>query len=342
MIPVSILTGYLGSGKTTILSKLLGHPDFADTAVIINEFGEIGLDHDLIETSEEDLVTLKTGCLCCRMRGDLVATLDDLYRKRAACELPHFSRVVIETSGLADPAPILHSLMIDADIATRFAHPNVVTVVDAVNGSRTLDNEHEAQRQVALADRLVITKTDLDGTQGQTLDARLRTLNQAAPVSIATFGAIDPADVVERPANVADLQRTVLADFLGDDQPTTAHSDGEISTFTLHREEPLAAAALSLFLQALGDHCGTDLLRMKGLVAVAERPDRPCIIHGVQHVFHPPSWLDHWPGDDRRSRIVFIGRRLDREWMSRLLRAIELEVAEVSGNSKIGEGIDRE
>jgi len=161
MIPVSVLTGFLGSGKTTILAHLLRDPALADTAVIINEFGDVGLDHDLIETSDETLLTLQTGCLCCKMQGDLVATLNDLLARRAAGSIPSFSRIVVETSGLADPAPILQGLMIDDGLAQHVSLARILTVVDSVNGQTTLQHRREARKQVAVADRVVVSKLDL-------------------------------------------------------------------------------------------------------------------------------------------------------------------------------------
>ncbi len=329
MIPVTVITGYLGSGKTTILSHLLRDPAYGDTAVIINEFGEIGLDHELIESSDEELVTLTTGCLCCKMRGDLLETLDNLMNRRHEGTVPSFSRVVIETSGLADPAPILQSLMADPTAAANFALPRVVTVVDAVNGAATLDRETEAVRQVALADQLIMTKTDLEPESARQLRARLPSLNRTAGIAGACHGDVTPhlifsseeSQAGARIARIAEAVETYAA------RPT-AHQSA-IETFTLIRDAPIAAVALTLFLQALADHCGVNLLRLKGLVCIAECPERPAVIHGVQHVFHPPTWLEDWPSEDHRTRLVFIGRELNAAWASRLLDVIELEVAEM-------------
>ena len=193
MIPVAVLTGFLGSGKTTLLARLLRHPDFSRTAVIINEFGEVGLDHDLIETSEESFIELQTGCLCCTVRGDLVLTLEDILRRRDAGTVAPFERVVIETSGLADPAPILHALMSDAGLSQRLALAGVVATVDAVNGLGTLERNPESVKQVAVADRLILTKTDLLSGERDGLAARLAALNPSATLLQASFGAVDPA-----------------------------------------------------------------------------------------------------------------------------------------------------
>jgi G3E family GTPase len=330
MIPVCVLTGFLGSGKTTLLGRLLKSPEFARTAVIINEFGEIGLDHDLIETSDESFVTLQTGCLCCTIRGDLVLTLADILRRRDEGTVTPFDRVVIETSGLADPAPILHAVMSDDALAERLTLAGVVTTVDAVHGVETLDRQPESVKQVAVADRLVLTKTDLVAEQPAALAQRLAALNPSAPVLPASFGDIDPARLFD--ARIWDPSGK-LPDLV--EEPHRHHGahdrnrhDERIACFALIRDEPIPAVALTLFLEVLAEHCGADLLRLKGIVAIAESPDRPAVIHGVQHMFHAPAFLERWPSDDRRSRLIFIARDLPREFAQALLDAIEAEVRE--------------
>jgi G3E family GTPase len=333
MIPVCVLTGFLGSGKTTLLGRLLKSPDFARTAVIINEFGEIGLDHELIETSDESFVTLQTGCLCCTIRGDLVQTLTDILRRRDEGTVTPFDRVVIETSGLADPAPILHAVMSDDALAERLVLAGVVTTVDAVHGAQTLERQPESVKQVAVADRLVLTKTDLAAENPAALADRLAALNPSAPVLPASFGDIDPARLFD--ARIWDPSK--LAGLADEPHPHHgAHDrnrhDERINCFALIREEPIPAVALTLFLEVLAEHCGADLLRMKGIVAVAESPDRPAVIHGVQHMFHAPAFLERWPSDDRRSRLVFIVRDLPRAFVEALLDAIAAEVRETAGS----------
>ncbi|MAI44656.1 MAG: GTP-binding protein [Hyphomicrobiaceae bacterium TMED74] len=329
MIPVSVITGYLGSGKTTILKKLLAHDDFRDTAVIINEFGEIGLDHDLIETSDEDLVTLKTGCLCCKMRGDLVETLDNLLTRREAGEIAPFKRVVIETSGLADPIPILQGLMVDETAAQKFELQRVVTTVDAVHGLTTTAREPEAAKQVAVADRLVLTKSDQLQQHDDELSAAILELNPSTRLIVASHGALAPEVVfgsdpsTEQAARLNDLTEIAFSST-----SEHSHANGSIQTFAIVRDRPIAAVALTLFLEALADHCGEGLLRMKGLICIDETPNQPAVVHGVQHVFHPLAWLDDWPSDDHRTRIVFIGRNLSEALINALLRAIEIEVGE--------------
>jgi G3E family GTPase len=354
MIPVCVLTGFLGSGKTTLLARLLKTQEFARTAVIINEFGEIGLDHDLIETSEESFVTLQTGCLCCAIRGDLVLTLADILRRRDDGTVTPFDRVVIETSGLADPAPILHAVMSDDALAERLTLAGVVTTVDAVLGADTLERQPESIKQVAVADRLVLTKTDLVAENPARLAERLAALNPSAPVLTASFGDIDPALLFD--ARIWDPPAPSLPSPATGSPPRSrggvprggglgwgddphhhhgahdrSHHDAGIECFALLRERPIPAVALTLFLEVLAEHCGADLLRLKGIVAIAESPDRPAVIHGVQHVFHPPAFLDRWPSDDRRSRLVFIARDLPREFAEALLDAIEAEVRETNG-----------
>jgi G3E family GTPase len=335
MIPVSVLTGFLGSGKTTLLGRLLTTPQFARTAVIINEFGEIGLDHDLIETSEESFVQLQTGCLCCRIRGDLGLTLEDLLRRRENGSVQPFERIVIETSGLADPAPILQALMTDASVAPHLALAGVVATVDAVNGEATLRRQKESLKQVAVADRLVLTKCDLLDGPPEALMAQLAALNPLAPVLTASFGDVDPALVLDTGLYDLSGKSPEVRQWLSEPphaHPGThdpsRHSD-TISCHTLVRSEPVPAVALTLFLEALADHGGGDLLRVKGIVDIAESPDRPAVVHGVQHVFHPPAWLPRWPSADRRSRLVFIVRDMPGDWIEKLFVAIEAEVREL-------------
>ncbi len=329
MIPVSVITGYLGSGKTTILKKLLANPDYCDTAVIINEFGEIGLDHDLIETSDEDLVTLKTGCLCCKMRGDLVETLDDLLSRRDAGEISSFKRVVIETSGVADPVPILQGLMVDPSTIQNFELDRVVTAVDAVTGANTVGQESEAAKQIAVADRLVLTKTDLVDGENDELSNLVRELNPSTECVAVSHGEVSPSVLFGDHQESTPTSRLEFLKSVGNSPRSSPdHTSGAISTFALVREQPIPAVALTLFLEALADHCGEGLLRLKGLVQIEENLNQPAVIHGVQHVFHPPTWLDQWPSQDQRTRMVFIGRNLSERWVHALLRAIEREVRE--------------
>lgn len=330
MIPVSVVTGFLGSGKTTLIARLLRDARFARTAVIVNEFGEIGLDHELMVTSSESFVQLASGCLCCPVRGDLASTLLDLAAQRDAGAMPPFDRVLIETSGLADPAPILHALMADGSVAVQFLIDTVLTLVDAAQGEAALDRHPEARRQAALADRLLLTKTDLAGDAAG-LQARLMGLNPSAPLLRAVRGAIDPAQLFQ-PGDPGERIARLAA--LPDARPASPfdrarHTPG-IETFTLLRERPVPALALTLLLQSLTEHCGAGLLRVKGLVNVVEMPESPALIHGVGHVFAAPEWLERWPSADRRTRITFITENVPRHFPARLLDAIEVEVLEAT------------
>jgi G3E family GTPase len=332
VIEALILTGFLGSGKTTLLGRLLRRPEFSRTAVIVNEFGEIGLDHELIEASEDSLIELQTGCLCCKIRNDLATTIHDLLRRRDEGTVVPFTRLVIETSGLADPAPVLQTLMTDAAIAARVVLGSVVTTVDAVNGADTLDREEISVKQAAVADRLLLTKTDL-ASPPPALLRRLEELNTTAPVLIARHGEIDGHDLCG--GRLYDpLARSVdVRSWLGPDSGRHGHHghDG-IDTFAIVRREPLRAVTLTLFLEAIAEHCGADILRLKGIVNILESPERPAVIHGVQHVFHPPTWLPGWPSEDRQSRMIFIARGIPRRWVEALLAAIDAEVADVSAS----------
>jgi G3E family GTPase len=327
VIEVMVLTGFLGSGKTTLLRHLLRQSEFSRTAVIINEFGEIGLDHELVEASTDSFVQLRTGCLCCKVRSDLVQTLDDMLRRRDCGEVAPFTRVVIETSGLADPAPILHTLMNDTSIAGRLALSGVITTVDAVNGMSTLGREQVSIKQVALADHLILTKSDLAGTAA-VLD-RVAGLNATAPITLAHHGRIDPR--VFDCGAFGRLEVNAGRNDLGHGHAHGLH-DAEIATYAIVRDQPIHAVAMALFLETLAEHCGADLLRLKGIVNIMESPDRPAVIHGVQHVFHPPTWLARWPSEDRRSRIVCITRRIPRRWVELLLEVLDAEVAAVSAS----------
>jgi G3E family GTPase len=312
-VPVSVITGFLGSGKTTLLSHLLRDPALERTAVIVNEFGEVGLDHLLLEASDAEVVLLEGGCLCCKVRGDLVRTAGHLLARRARGEAA-FERIVVETTGLADPAPILQALMTDREIAEALRLESVIATVDCAAGDATLDAHPESVKQAALADRIVLTKTDLADPAASGLAERLRRINPSAPQLVALHGAVDAGR---------------LLDGSPYDRPLRehgSHAESGVATFCLRREKPLHAATLGLFLQVLAEHCGPRLLRLKGLVDVVESPGRPALIHGVQHVFHPPAWLDAWPDEDRSTRIVVISQGLDARWLQDLLELLDEEV----------------
>jgi G3E family GTPase len=336
-IPVTVLTGFLGSGKTTLLNHVLKQPDMAATAVIINEFGEIGLDHLLVESATEDIVLLNSGCLCCTVRGDIANTLTDLFVGRVKGKVPYFTRAVIETTGLADPAPVLHALLADPIVAERYMIDGVVTTVDAVNGAGTLDRQIEAVKQAAVADRLIVTKTDLaEPAVLVALEARLAALNPGAPLLHAVRGEINPGalfglglfDPETKSVEVRRwLQDEALAAHAADEHDHHHHDvnrhDERIRTFCIIRDRPMSWSALSGWLDALASMRGDDLLRVKAIVALADRPDQPVVLHGVQHLFHPPVLLPAWPDDDRRTRIVFITRDLPQDMIEQSLAAFE-------------------
>jgi G3E family GTPase len=342
-IPVTLLTGFLGSGKTTVLNHVLKEPAMAGTAVIVNEFGEIGLDHLLVESATDDVVLMASGCLCCTVRSDIVDTLLDLFTRRASGKIPDFSRVVIETTGLADPAPILHTLISDPLVAARYMLDGVVATVDAVNGGGTLDRQPEAVKQAAVADRLLLTKTDLaEREQAAALTARLTALNPSAPVLPVAGGAVDPARLFNLgfwdPATKSvDVQRWLRDEAFeaghahehGHELDPNRHDD-RIRAFSIVRDKPISWSALATWLDALATMRGDDLLRMKAIVALSDRPDQPVVIHGVQHLFHPPVLLPQWPDEDRRTRMVFITRDMPKEAIEKTLTAFE-EAVEQAG-----------
>jgi G3E family GTPase len=323
LIPVSIVTGFLGSGKTTLISRIVRDPAFGQTAVIVNEFGEIGLDHELIASSDDSVLTLNTGCLCCAVQTDLARTLMELRERREA-GLARYDRVLIETSGLSDPAPMLQTMMTDRDVFAAHRVAAVVTLVDTVHGEHTLRHHAEARHQVALADRLLISKTDQQPPSDRLL-TQLERLNPRAQ-SMTTFQA-GPAALFDGTSLVG------LTERLARTQRQPGHS--EITSFTVIRERPLPALALTMLLQAIAEHCGSRLLRLKGLVAIEEMPGRPAVIHGVRHVVSAPDFLDRWPGEDKGTRMVFIGNRVPRYFVPRLLDAIEEEVRDAITRSAL-------
>ncbi len=322
MIPVSIVTGFLGSGKTTLIGRVLRDPGFARTAVIVNEFGEIGLDHDLIAHGDETFLALTTGCLCCAVRSDLIETLLDLERRAPG----RYDRVLIETSGLADPAPILQALMIDRALCATHVVDTMVTVVDPVHGDHSLRHFPEARRQAALADCLLWSKTDL-ASPAESLLQQLDALNP-----LAARGETRYAPPSALFAGGDAMARAARLDKTG--SPSASHAQG-IGTQGVRRARPLPALALTLWLQALAEHCGERLLRMKGLVSIAEMPGQPAIVHGVRHVFAPPEFLPRWPSADTETRLVFIFQDMPRHFPVRLLDAIEEEVREELDSARL-------
>ncbi len=322
--PVTLLTGFLGSGKTTLLNGWLRDPALSDAAVIVNEFGEIGIDHALIAASSDNTIELSTGCLCCTVKGDLVETLRDLTEKRARGEVKAFARVIIETTGMADPGPVIQAL-ITFPVARTYRLGRVVTAVDAVQGMGTLDRHAEARKQVGVADEVVLTKADLAGTDLAPLEARIAGLSPGARLHLSSLNhlaqptlldGIDPADPNTRPSEVRAWLR---AEAFEAADPVTHRED--IGSFCLAFEEPLHWEHVSAWLDALVIAHGDDLLRVKGILAIAGRP-RPVVVQAVQRLFSPPVELSAWPEGMAGSRIVFITRGLSQAYVTEVLDVI--------------------
>ncbi|GAA0535017.1 G3E family GTPase [Rhizomicrobium palustre] len=343
-IPVTLLTGFLGSGKTTILNHLLQHPALANALVIINEFGEIGLDHALlVHTNEDVVVEMSSGCLCCTIRGDLSKTLREAPWRFARNGKRWFERVVIETTGIADPVPVMHTLMMDPKVETLYRLDGVITTVDAATALTTLDRQFESIKQAAVADMLLLTKTDLTSSETtEFVEARLHELNPAAPIVRTTQGAVDPALLfgtgLHMPAaRTEDVKRWLSAEAYehetkhGHDHDEHHHHDvnrhgKDISAVCVTVDDPIHPEVFNGWLGLLAAFRGPDLLRIKGMVNIIGEPG-PVVIHGVQHIFHPSQSLPAWPDDDRRSRIVFIGRNLPADKLRESLAVLVADYA---------------
>ncbi|MDQ0420569.1 G3E family GTPase [Peteryoungia aggregata LMG 23059] len=359
-IPVSILTGFLGAGKSTLLNRLLKDPAMKDAAVIINEFGEVGIDHLLVEASNDAVVELSDGCLCCTVRGELVDTLAELIDGMQTGRIKPLSRIVIETTGLADPAPVMQSVMGHPAVAQHFDLDGVVTVVDAVNGLSTIDAYPEAYKQVAVADRLILTKKTLaDAATIAGLTQRLRSLNPRAPITdgdaedagsaaMLVNGLYDPA------SKIADVGRWLKDEMAADDHHHHDHHHhghdhhhghghdhhhhhhahdvnrhgASIRSYSILHDEPIDPMAINMFIDLLRSTHGEKLLRMKAIVALTDRPDKPLVLHGVQSIFHPPVRLPAWPeGSDRKTRLVLITKDLSESYVRDLFGAFTGKLA---------------
>jgi G3E family GTPase len=324
-IPVTLVTGFLGSGKTTLANRFLRQPPFANTAVIVNELGEIGLDHLLVERGDDGVLLLDSGCLCCALQGGLRETLADLFVRRAAGSVPRFERVVVETTGVADPGPIANALVLDALLRAEFRLAAIVTTVDALHAMRQLAGEPEAVRQVMLADVLIVTKTDLAAPDTVALDMRLEGLNPTARKATAVRGDIDPdllfperrTDAV-LPAVGERLWHTVRS------APAVETHERRFTTFARRLEHSVHWPGVAAWMSLVSERYGERLLRVKGLLAVGDER-APVAIHAIGGFFHPPERLERWPSADHTSRLVCIGRDLEQAELERSLRALTLE-----------------
>jgi G3E family GTPase len=316
--PVNLITGFLGSGKTTLLSRLLRQPALAGAAVLINEFGEVGLDHHLLEVVDDNIVLLQSGCLCCTIRGDLAAAMRGLHSKRDRGEIPAFDRLLVESTGLADPYPILSTIRSDPVLCHHFRCGNVIVTVDAVNGLNQLAHHDESVRQAAAADRLVMTKTDLcEETVVAALRARLRMLNPFAPILTAS-DRVDAGDLGLAGEPEGGLGKIV--EPAPDRHDHASHHDDKIRSFVVTMDQPIDWTAFGVWLTMLLNRHGENVLRVKGILnLIGEK--RPVAVHGVQRLVHPPVHMKRWPDKDRRSRIVFIVQDLDPALIRRSLAA---------------------
>jgi G3E family GTPase len=344
LIPVSVLTGFLGSGKTSLLNSMLKDPFLANACVVINEFGEVGIDHLLVESSNENVVELSSGCLCCTIRGDLIDTLNDVINRRTAGTLKAFDRIVIETTGLADPAPVLHALMRDDLLLQRVKLEGVITVVDGFNGISTLDAHAEAIKQVAMADRIVLTKLDLlEGKEGEdmlfAIIARMRKLNPSARLltthrgeakaehlfNTGLYDATKKSLDVQNWLSIEGVERAEKAKHNhhhGHHQHHDAsRHDDHIRSFAFRDPRPISPQGLDLFLELLTTYHGPNLLRFKGIIHVSDDPARPLAVHGVQHVLHPPVRLAGWPDAKWETRLVFIVKDIEKPAIEGLFKA---------------------
>ena len=352
-IPVTLVTGFLGSGKTTLINTALRSPELAKTVVIVNEFGEVGLDHQLFASSSDSVVVLENGCLCCTVRSDLVGTLNSLYHARQAGEIPSFDNVVIETSGLAEPGPVLQAFLSEPTLDGLYRVASVLTLVDAVNWPGTSESHDESVRQVALADQIRITKLDMvtgDRQNGSSRIRRdLRRINPSAEIAEVDWSSavvakllrspgFDSADPRADPRPWLNLQAYQNAshghvscsddhDHHKHDHSCHAHShhlEGKgIENFVLTRESPLNRDEAQFLLDGIAQNLGAGLLRVKGLVNIAEEPGRPAVIQGAQHLLHTMTWLDRWPDGDHRTRIVFITQGIPRDSLKDIVDVLD-------------------
>ena len=330
-IPVTVITGFLGSGKTTLLSSILKKKEMQKTAVIINEFGEIGLDHALIEHTDENIVELQSGCICCTIQGDLNKTLIDLFDKMMNGKVSSFNRILIETTGLANPVPIIHTLMSSVELIRIYSLDGVITVVDSINGEKTLDLHEESLKQLALAEKIILSKTDIvDKDEIKSLVYRIKEINPVSQIIFSKFGNIPLEEIFGLGAydpykKSADVKNWLAAEKYKDKKHHHHHDvnrhNENIIAFSMMSENPVNMIAFSFFRDMITAALGANLLRMKGIVNIAGE-ERPAVIHGVQHIFHPVQWLETWPDNDRRTKLVFITQNIKKEQIEDFFRPL--------------------
>ena len=330
-IPVTVITGFLGSGKTTLLSSILKKKEMQKTAVIINEFGEIGLDHALIEHTDENIVELQSGCICCTIQGDLNKTLIDLFDKMMNGKVSSFNRILIETTGLANPVPIIHTLMSSIELIRIYSLDGVITVVDSVNGEKTLDLHEESLKQLALAEKIILSKTDIiDKDEIKSLIYRIKEINPVSQIVYSKFGNIPLEEIFGLGAydpykKSADVKKWLAAEKYKDKKHHHHHDvnrhNENIRAFSMMSENPVNMIAFSFFRDMITAALGANLLRMKGIINIAGE-ERPAVIHGVQHIFHPVQWLETWPDNDRRTKLVFITQNIKKEQIEDFFRPL--------------------
>lgn len=334
-IPVTLITGFLGSGKTTLISKLLLHPEMRRVAVVINEVGEIGIDHDLVTLSSENMTLLANGCICCSVRTDLQETLRDLFAQRKVGEVFDFDRVIVETTGLADPAPVVQTLASDTLLAAQYRLDGLITLVDGINGVGQIEQQTEAVKQIAIADKILVTKTDVASNSDlEKLQTHIRSLNANAPIEHIRHGQVEPSSLINLGLTSSRAGEITLR-FLGEDLMGSSSREGSeegrylaakkaghdpaVRTLSLRFKEPFEWTSFSAALELLATLRGPDLLRLKGIVNVE---GEPVVVQGVQHIFDTPVKMDQWPSEDRDSRLVFITRNIEADVIRQLFQAV--------------------
>ena len=335
-IGISVLTGFLGSGKTTVLTSLIKQKQMANAAIIINEFGEVGLDHDLIETTDENVIELQNGCICCTIQGDLKTTLLNLLKKMEKGEVSPFNHVIIETTGLADPVPIIHTLMTSLDLQRIYSIDGVITVVDAINGESTYNAHEEAVKQTAFADRIILSKTDIaDKEKVNSLTKRIKAINPKVtiiesdkkPLPVSKLLGLNDYNPQNKDWNVRewlDIEKNKSTNHLHNHHhhkhDVNRHGD-DIETFAMVTSQPVSMTSVNFFLELLMSQMGENILRIKGILNITGE-SRPVVIHGVQHIFHPLEWLEKWPSNFKKSRLVFITKNINKKKINELFKII--------------------